>query len=483
MNQIKRFLSQTFIYGASTILVRMLSWLLTPYYTRKLAQIALLGIVTDVFVFIGIMNVLYSFGMETTFFRFQREENYSKNEYLGFQLVFWIAIIFSSLIWIFSPVLSEVLQYQDTNYLKLAAIILFLDNVALIPLAKLRQEGKSMRFMSIRLVNVVLNVVLNLIFLEFYQHYTFTLFGLIIQDAVSYILLANVLSSLMQLTLVNLWPYFRHLGHFDWSWWTSVSRYSLPIVIMGFAGMINELIDRTLLKYLLPKENQENFIAIGIYSANYKLSIFMTLIIQGFKLGAEPFFFKQAEDKNGPKTFSLIMELFILFTLPIFVFVSIFIDQIALIIHHSYYSGRIVVPILLLANLFLGIYYNTSIWFKNNDKTHFAMIISLIGALITLTINFIFIPKFSYIASAYATLACYFSMTLISFLWGRRYMPIPYRYLLYILFIVVSIFVVYIANISESLIFKILISISYLSIWVIWLWTQRHQYTNWLKTS
>jgi O-antigen/teichoic acid export membrane protein len=219
--------------------------------------------------------------------------------------------------------------------------------------------------------------------------------------------------------------------------------YSYPLLIVGLAGMVNETLDRTLLKYLLPGKVEENLYQIGIYSANYKLSIIMSLAIQAFRMGAEPFFFKNSDDKNAPKMYATIMNYFTVACCIIFVFTYLNLGWISKILNSKFSEGIIVVPILLLANMFLGMYYNTTIWYKIKNQTTKGGLIAVAGAIITIVLNVVLIPEMGYLGSAVATLVCYFSMFIISLIWGNFYFPIPYNYFFLFTFICSSIIISY----------------------------------------
>jgi O-antigen/teichoic acid export membrane protein len=238
--------------------------------------------------------------------------------------------------------------------------------------------------------------------------------------------MANLLASFVTL-LVFVPDLFRTKFEFCKNTWQKMMRYALPLVIVGLAGIVNETIDRILLKYLLPQESlAERNAIVGIYGSVYKLAIFMSLVVQAYRMGAEPFFFSQSKDKDALGTVAKAMTLFVVLGMLIFLGVSLNLDWIILVLHESYRVGKNIVPILLMAYLFLGIFYNLSVWYKLRDKTHYAMFISIAGALVTILINVVFIPKYGYWASTWATLASYFTMTLISWQWGKRYYPVPY---------------------------------------------------------
>jgi O-antigen/teichoic acid export membrane protein len=245
-------------------------------------------------------------------------------------------------------------------------------------------------------------------------------------NGVTFVFVANLMASIITL-LVFIPQFLKQQWSFCTSTWKSMMRYGLPFVIIGLAGIVNETLDRVLLKYLLPYDTlDERMAKVGIYSAAYKLSIFMNLVVQAFRMGAEPFFFKQAGEKDAKEVYASIMKYFTIFCLIVFLGVSLNLDLIIQLLGQKYHEGKPLVPIILMAYLFLGVFYNLSVWYKVNDKTHYAIIIAIVGAVITVLINMIFIPKIGYAASAWATLWAYVGMSLISWAWGRKYYKVDY---------------------------------------------------------
>ncbi|MDQ3537068.1 MAG: oligosaccharide flippase family protein, partial [Bacteroidota bacterium] len=428
MSQIKNLAGQTALYGLSSIVGRSLGFLLVPFYTAVLTK-ADFGIYAELYAYIAFLNILYLFGMETTFFRFANKDKTLEesifNQAQSYVIV--AAIIFSFAIIILSKPIASLLQYpQNYDYVIFLALILLTDNILAIPFARLRLNNKAGRFAFIKIFSIVFTISLNLFFLVFCRKIYLGEFLPALQPVINliyvpgfevgYILLSNLIANAFQFPLL-----LGAFSGFSFSLNTSVLKpmlkYSYPLMFMGLAGMVNEVIDRILLKFILPEEiypeltNQE---VIGIYSACYKLSMFMTLAIQAFRYAADPFFFGKAQDKNAPDLFAKVMKYFIIVCSLIFLVVSINLDLVGLLLRDpSYRQGLMIVPVLLMANLFLGIYYNQSIWFKLTDKTHLGTLLSFTGAAITIAANVILIPIWGYMGSAVATLICYFSMALI----------------------------------------------------------------------
>ncbi|GAB3822677.1 hypothetical protein GCM10028895_27700 [Pontibacter rugosus] len=329
--------------------------------------------------------------------------------------------------------------YPDQQeYIVWLALVLAIDAIVAIPFAWLRHQNKAIKFASIKLSNILITVGANLLFLVFFRNiyegkYLQELRPLVsyLYDpdfGVGYIFLINLVANALLLPM--LWREFR-IFHFklDVEQLKPMLQYAYPLLFMGLAGMVNEVIDRLLLEHWLPESfypGMSNMAAVGIYSACYKLAIFMTLTIQAFRYAVEPFFFSKAEDKNSPQTFALVMKWFVIFCAFIFLFISANLEDFAYFIGPEYWDGLMVVPVLLLANLFLGVYYNLSVWFKLTDKTHFGTYISFGGAAVTIVANLLLIPILGYMGSAIATLICYFGMAVASYLLGNKHYPIPY---------------------------------------------------------
>ncbi|MEZ5013002.1 MAG: polysaccharide biosynthesis C-terminal domain-containing protein [Chitinophagales bacterium] len=436
MRPLRRLAGQTAIYGLSTILVRMLNYLLAPLHTNVFSNQADYGVISELYAYVTFLNVIFMYGMETAFFRFASRNR--DQEWIPADKVFGSAqssllvttFLLTSVLLMLSGRIAEWLSYPGhANYVIFFALIIASDTLVNIPFAKLRLENRPWKYFGIKLTNICINISLNFFFLwPALQHNydMFEKFGFVYQPeyGVAYVFIANLVASAV--TLLIFLPGMFQL-HFDSIVWRKLMRYGLPLIIIGLAGMVNETLDRVLLKYWGSGTLEENLQQVGIYSAVYKISIFMTLAVQGFRMGAEPFFFSQATEKNAPATYAQVMKYFVLICCFIFLGVGMFPDVFKIIIGPEYRSGLHIVPILLMANLFLGIYYNQGVWYKLTDKTAFATIIPIAGALITLTLNIILIPRIGYTGSAWATLCCYGSMVLLSHFIGQRYYHVPYN--------------------------------------------------------
>ena len=409
-------MSQTAIYGLSSVVGRLLNYLLVPLYTRYFLP-AEYGVVTELYAYVAFLVIVLTYGLETAFFRFSKKNNDVKVVYSTALISLIVSsVIFVVLMFVSSTSIANWMGYAGHNeYIEWFAIIIALDAVSSISFARLREQNKAVRFVLVRLANIFVNIGLNLYFIIYLE------FG------IEYIFIANLIASIG--TIILLIPeMFASVWRFDRVLWNKMMIYALPLLIAGLAGMTNETIDRVLLKHLLP--NTEIAASeLGLYGAFYKLSIIMTLFIQTFRFAAEPFFFSQEKEGNSRKIYADVMKYFTIIMAVIFLGVTIFYDIIKGFLGTEYHDERgfLVVSILLLANLFLGIYYNLSIWYKLTEKTKYGAYLSIFGAIITLALNFTLIPIIGFVGSAWATLACYFSMTVASYYLGKRHFPVPYQ--------------------------------------------------------
>lgn len=437
-NPLKKLIGQTAIYGLSSIIGRFLNYLLTPLWTGVFSK-EQFGIITEMYAYVAFLVVLLTYGMETTFFRFANKPDANKDHVFSTAS---ISVTISSIVFIttciiFSQEIANWLMYPNHNeYVIWFAIIVGLDAITSIPFAKLRLENKASKFALVNLVNIFVNIGLNLFFLYYCKS---------IHDAgqtnwwletfynpeigVGYVFISNLISSIIKFILLLPENKLKIID-FNKPLYKKMVRYTTPLLFVGLAGIINETLDRILLKRLLILDYSldETMGLIGIYGANYKLSIVITLFIQAFRYAAEPFFFSQAKENSSTKIYADVMNYFIIALSGIFLGVMLHIDYLKYFINNEeLWAGLDIVPILMIANIFLGIYYNLSIWYKLSEKTGYGAIVSIIGAISTIVLNLALIPLFGYRGSAWATLICYFIMILISYYWGKKHFPIPYK--------------------------------------------------------
>ena len=424
----KNLFKQTLIYGLATVLPRMISFMLNPLYVDRLPKQEFAD-VSIVFAWLVFFNVILSYGMETAFFRFyNKEENKKSVISTATVSIFWSSISFLFLALIFRNTLSHLAEIK-VEYITYTIWILVLDALVIIPFSRLRATKRPMQYGIIKIANVSLMMLLNLFFLIFLPEIAESnpegFFNTIYFEnfQVGYIFISNLIASL--LTFIVLSPdYFKINWKFDFNLWKQMMQYGYPILIAGIAFAINEHFDKILLDWMnVPKAD------IGAYSACYKIGMFMVLFRTGYTLGIEPFFFSHASNENAPQTYATITKYFVIFGSFITLFVIIFIDLLKLLLVPSeeYWDAIKVVPLIVLANFFLGIYTNLSVWYKLIDKTKIGAYISIIGAIVTLSLNYLLIKEFSYYGSAIATLAAYGTMMIISYKMGQKKYPIPYE--------------------------------------------------------
>lgn len=435
LSGIKNLAKQTMWYGLSSIAARLINYLLTPFLTyAAVIQPADYGRMSLIYAAFPILNVLFTYGLETTYFRFSDKDHDAGTVYDTAFLSMLVSTLFlGGILWFNQSWLNSVTGFSTVPQLiQLSILILISDTITSIPFAKLRQDGRPVKYASIRILSILVNVFLTWFFIGYCpsavqdnpNHWVSAFFNSGLNPIV-YVLFANLMQSLC--TLVLLLPEMLSCrGRFNSGLWRQMMIYALPLLVAGMGGMINETFDRLMLRWWLPGTDAFRDEQVGIYNACYKLSLLITLFIQAFRLGAEPFFFRQAAGKKPQKTYARVMKFFVIVLTIMFLFVSMFMPVWKYFIGPLYWAGLSVVPVLLLANMFLGIYYNLSIWYKLTNKTTVGTIITFAGVLITVLINFTLIPKFGFVACAWATFFCYGLMMVLSYVWGKKYYPVPY---------------------------------------------------------
>lgn len=451
MAAVKQLAGQTLWYGMSSVAARLLNSLLTPILSYLLSsneQMVDLGGVSLIYSYFAVLNVIFTYGMETAYFRFCANDRDNRKQIFNtaFGSLLISTILFCLLLFLLRVPIEQFVELGGhTEYITLAAIILFFDTLQTIPFALLRQENKPRKYAFIKVFGIALNILSVIFFIVIVPRLAEAspdgfFAGLTKKfNVVSFVLIANLFQSLFVfLMLFKEWRQFSI--RFDAALWKKMFRYSSPMIIIGLAGMVNEVIDRQMLVKLIDGSKDYAMKIQAIYSQNYKLSIVITLFVTAFRMAAEPFFFSKAQDKNAPELYAKVMKWFVITVCLAFLTTALFIDDVwKYYIGPSYRSGLYVVPVLLVANVFSGIYYNLSIWYKITDKMRIGIYITVFGAIITFVGNYLFIPKFEMMAAAWTTLICYFSMVVVCYIWGQKYYPIPYamkRILTYLIAIV-----------------------------------------------
>jgi O-antigen/teichoic acid export membrane protein len=452
-NPLKQLAGQTVVYGLGTILPRLINYFLTPLLTYTFA-VSEYGIHSELYAYISFLNVIFTYGMETTFFNFSSKLEDKQQVYNTALVSLLTSSFILSVIFIAMAVpLAETLSTPGTNYLPQfivwSVLIIATDAICAIPFAKLRAENKALKFSMLKLSNVIITFTLTYFYLRVckkaYENNDTSFFAQLYNPeiGIGYAFLANLIGNVFTLIFLSR-QFFSIQFRVDAELLKKMLTYAWPLIILGLAGMVNETLDRILLKKLLA-DKAEAQIAQGIYGACYKIAILMTIFIQAFRFAAEPFFFSKAKEKDSKKMYAIVMKYFVIFCLFLLLATQLNLSWLQYFIGKDYRVGLKVVPILLLANLCLGVVYNLSIWYKLSQQTKFGALIAIVGAVITILVNIIFVPKFSYMACAWATLAAYAGMLVISYILGQKYFPIKYNLRALIFYASVAVFIMLIS--------------------------------------
>lgn len=434
MSGIKKLAGQTVWYGFSSIFGRFLNYLLTPLLVTIFAS-GDYGKISTLFTIAAFLNIVYTYGLETSYFRFSSIEPEQKVYNTCSSSLFITTAFFSVILLFFTQSIAGFLEMPDNpEFIKWVIIIVALDTLSVMPFAKLRFEGRPRKFAAIKVLNILINIGFVVFFLvvckNAHESNANNFFSTLYNPKINigYVIIANLIASGITLLLLS-----KEIMQFRFrlspGFWKKLMQYSWPLIIVGFGGIINETIDRIMLLKLYPGTTEEAFSQSGIYSANYKLAIVIVLFIQAFRMGAEPFFFKQSTSDNAQRTYAKVMKFFVITCCFCFLGVTLFLDIWKYFMgtaHKEYYTGLKVVPLLMTAKIFLGIYYNLSIWYKLKDRNLTGAWITLGGAAITILFNWFFIPVLGYMACAIATVLCYGFMMVVSYSLGQKHYPVPY---------------------------------------------------------
>ncbi len=442
MGKLKSLAGETVLYGLGSILPKFLNFLLVRLHTSVFLP-AEYGVISYLYTYVSFINVIFMFGMETAYFRFATKPGADEKKIfnLAQTVVLGISLVLSIIIVCFANPIARALDIEGkSNYILWIVAFIFIDSAVAIPFARLRLQKRPLQFALGRILNIIIFLGLNVYFLYFAYDASV---------GIAFVLMANLVANLFYLfffskTLINWRPaYEKEISSIMFS-------YGYPIMLTGLAGMTNENFSRLTLKWWLPENfypGKTSAYALGVFSACYKFSMIMSLVITAFKYAAEPFFFSNAAEKNSPQLFAKVNHYFVVVCCVILLGVSVNLDLLKHFLgREAYWEGLSIVPILLLGYLFLGIYYNMSVWFKLIDKTYYGTIITVGGAIITFAANYILIPYLGYVGSSWATLICYFSMTATCYFFGQKFYPIPYRVVKDAGYILVASFLVYATN-------------------------------------
>ena len=426
-------MKDTAIYGVSSIVGRFLNWCLVPMYTYIFAA-GEYGIVTNIYAYIALVLIILTYGMETGFFRFANHERWHNPTQVYTTTLISIgttSMVFIIAACLFSPQIAEWLHCgEHPSYIWMMVIAVGVDAYTSIPFAYLRYKKRPMRFATLKFTNIALNIGLNIFFLvvcpAIWKHSPDAIAWFYMPDfGIGYIFLANLISSLVMLLLLT--PELRVAYSFNATLLKEMLRYSFPLLVLGIAGIMNQTIDKILFP-ILYDDKAEADTQLGIYGACYKIAIVMVMFIQAFRFAYEPFIFDQAKNNGGDKkqSYADAMKYFVIFALFIFLGVMFYLNIIKYFISPRYFAGLKVVPIIMAAELFFGIFFNLSLWYKLTDRTIWGTILSVGGLAVTLTLNILFVPSYGYMACAWAAFACYGSMMIASYILGQKHFPIKY---------------------------------------------------------
>ena len=429
--QMKKLAKDTAIYGVSSILGKFLNWLLVPYYTYVLASPADYGVVTNLYSWTALLLVVLTYGMETGFFRFANKNKDKSNEVYSTTLlsVGGTSLIFALFCIFFSQEIANGLGYEQyPEYIRMMGITVAIDAFASIPFAYLRFINRPIKFAAIKFLYVALNIIFNLFFLGacpwLEKHFPTSISWFYNPNyGVGYVFVSNVLSTVIQ-TLALL-PYIINVKYnFNFDLLKAILRYSLPLLVLGIAGIMNQTLDKILYPFLKP--GHEGAVELGIYGATSKISLVMLMFTQAFRYAYEPFIFAQNKDKNSITAYADAMKYFVIFSLLIFLGMMLYLDFFKFFVDKEYWEGLNVVPIVLVSFIFQGIFFNLSLWYKLTDKTMYGAWFSILGTVIIVIGNVWLVPKFGYTGSAWSAFACYFVIMIVSYYFGQKHMPIKY---------------------------------------------------------
>jgi len=390
---------------------------------------------TQVYAIIPFLNVLFTYGMETAYFRFSQEEDRNRLYSTLSLSIFFTTILFSIFLYSFRSNISDWAGLdQHPQYVMWMCWILFFDTLATLPFARLRQEGRPRKYAFVRVAGIVMTILVVVLFLGIFPRYLQSHPNSIVRlvyidtDPISFYLLGNVCGSIF--TFLLLWKEFRDLRFdFDSALWKRVIKYSYPLIVVGLGGMVNDMLSRLVYRHVVDLPRAAADKELGIFGNLYRIAVMVTVMIQAFRMAAEPFFFNRSKEENAQKIYARVMKFFVIACCFMFLFIALYRDVLQWIItrkSRDWGDGMYIVPILAMGNIFLGIYYNLSIWYKLTNKNMYGAVITFSGAVITILLNILLIPKLHYLGAAIATFCCYLLMMISSYVLGQKFYPVPY---------------------------------------------------------
>lgn len=437
MSGVKKLASQTLWYGVPTIASRFFGYLLSVALFRWYGP-QVTADITQVYALIPFLNIIFTYGLETAYFRFAVSSNEPRLFNTLSVSLLVSTLLFALLLWQFTPPLARFTSLTDRpDYFRWMILILCFDTLSVIPFARLRMQEKPRQYAAIKVASVVLTILIAYYYLRLAPQWYAgdanhpLLFFYHPDTGIGYYIIANAVASAITLFLLaGAWKGLKI--EFDAALWKEVMKYAMPLVIVGFGGMINEMLSRLVYAHVLDLPVAEEKRQLGIFGASYKVAVLITMFIQVFRMAAEPFFFKQSTGQNAQATYARVMKFFVMACLLMWLGIALFVKPIALLAYGKNYTeyadGIGIITILAMGSVFIGVYYNLSIWYKLTNRTWAGAAITLAGALITIALNWWWIPLYGYNGSAWATLICYGFMMLLSYWWGQRVYPVPYAW-------------------------------------------------------
>jgi O-antigen/teichoic acid export membrane protein len=457
LSSIKKLANQTIWYGVPTIFSRFLGYLMNMALPFFIAMPEKTADLVQVYTLIPFLNVLFSYGMETAYFRFSQTHDKNKLYSTLSLSLFCSTILFSLVLLLFKGKLASVADLtMHPQYLLWMIAIIAVDNLNTLPFARLRQENRPKRYAAARIAGIVINLAVVIFFLGFapaaaHKHPSGWISMIYSKDVgLGYYLLGNLCGSLCTLLLLS--KEIRQVQFvMDKKLWKEVMRYSMPLIIVGLGGMINDVLSRLIYRHVVDLPSTQANHELGIFANIFRIALLVTIMIQAFRMAAEPFFFNQSKQENAQITYARVMKFFVIACCFMFLFIGLFLDVFKWVFTHftnpTWAEGLEVVPLLALGNIFLGIYYNLSVWYKLTNKNKYGAFITIAGALITIILNIVLIPILHYTGAALATFFCYLFMMISSYLLGQKYYPVPYpiKKLLSYIGLVVVLYLIHVA--------------------------------------
>jgi O-antigen/teichoic acid export membrane protein len=454
LSGIKKLAGQTLWYGVPTIASRFLGYLMNMALPFFIAMPEKTADLVQVYTIIPFLNVLYAYGLETAYFRFSQTHDKQKlYNTLSLSLLF-SSIFFTVILLLCKDSLVNAADLGNhPDYVLWMIAIIAVDNLNTLPFAKLRQENRPKRYAFARVAGIVVNVCVVIFFMavvpKVLESNPGNFLGMVYSKdfGLGYYLLGNLCGSLF--TLLVLSKEIRQIKiRFDHKLWKEVMRYSAPLIIVGLGGMINDVLSRLIYRHVVDLPQNQADHELGIFANIFRIALLITIMIQAFRMAAEPFFFNKSGDENAQKTYARVMKFFVIACCFMFLFIGLFLDAFRWIFitfaNPRWAEGIEVVPLLALGNIFLGIYYNLSVWYKLTNKNMYGAVITIGGAVITIVLNIVLIPKLHYTGAAIATFSCYLFMMLSSYLLGQKYYPVPYQVKKLIAYLALSVLIYFV---------------------------------------